>query len=230
MITNSEKAEPKFPRNYNALEAAILETELGRWFLAEYRRRNCPVDTKALLLAIKNLEKRISTLGAPLASQPAARKISGHISLTDTTANRTTIPLRVSAINQNNRCKIASTSHTNEAILKGQRSPGAALASAILAAKDVVREPSKLGKFSAENLKYFAKDEELFAPLNNGAINTFAQPSSRLSPTATSASSLTSHALKGKPASTRIKIVRTSSARPHNPLTDDEPMTKLAGT
>ncbi|MGO4705759.1 hypothetical protein AB4072_08285 [Microvirga sp. 2MCAF38] len=41
--------------DYDAIEAAVMETERGRWFLKEYARRNRNADTDAVLRAIDNL-------------------------------------------------------------------------------------------------------------------------------------------------------------------------------
>jgi hypothetical protein len=46
-----------FPREqYEALESAVMESARGRWFLAEYARRNRAADTTMLLDALKKLE------------------------------------------------------------------------------------------------------------------------------------------------------------------------------
>jgi chemotaxis protein CheZ len=46
-----------FPREqYEALESAVMESARGRWFLAEYARRNRAADTMLLLDALKKLE------------------------------------------------------------------------------------------------------------------------------------------------------------------------------
>src|SRR6201982_2959333 len=42
--------------DYEAIESAVLETNRGRWFLAEYARRNRHADTKMLLTAIERIE------------------------------------------------------------------------------------------------------------------------------------------------------------------------------
>jgi chemotaxis regulatin CheY-phosphate phosphatase CheZ len=42
--------------DYAAIEEAVLETARGRWFLAEYARRNRQADTQMLLTAIARLE------------------------------------------------------------------------------------------------------------------------------------------------------------------------------
>jgi chemotaxis regulatin CheY-phosphate phosphatase CheZ len=41
---------------YNAIEAAVLETARGRWFLAEYARRNRHADTTMLIAALDRIE------------------------------------------------------------------------------------------------------------------------------------------------------------------------------
>ncbi|MCB8821179.1 FUSC family protein [Microvirga rosea] len=46
--------------DYEAIEAAVLETSRGRWFLREYARRNRNADTQAVLAAIAGLEKRMA--------------------------------------------------------------------------------------------------------------------------------------------------------------------------
>ena len=46
-----------FPREqYEALESAVMESARGRWFLAEYARRNRAADTMMLLDALRKLE------------------------------------------------------------------------------------------------------------------------------------------------------------------------------
>ena len=47
---------PLTDADYEAIEAAVVETNRGRWFLAEYARRNRHADTKMLLGAIDRLE------------------------------------------------------------------------------------------------------------------------------------------------------------------------------
>jgi hypothetical protein len=45
--------------DYQAIEAAVMETARGRWFLAEYARRNRQADTAMLLAALTRLENVI---------------------------------------------------------------------------------------------------------------------------------------------------------------------------
>lgn len=55
-------SEPSTIRDedYEAIEAAVMETARGRWFLQEYARRNRNSDTKMLLGAIKRVEDALS--------------------------------------------------------------------------------------------------------------------------------------------------------------------------
>ncbi|MGE0008360.1 MAG: hypothetical protein AB7S92_22625 [Parvibaculaceae bacterium] len=55
-----------FPREqYEALESAVMESARGRWFLAEYARRNRAADTVMLLDALKKLEDVAATAAKP---------------------------------------------------------------------------------------------------------------------------------------------------------------------
>ena len=54
-----------FPREqYEALESAVMESARGRWFLAEYAKRNRAADTTMLLEALKKLENVASATPA----------------------------------------------------------------------------------------------------------------------------------------------------------------------
>lgn len=50
--------------DYGAIEAAVMETARGRWFLAEYARRNRNADTDAVLAAIRRLERLVQSAGS----------------------------------------------------------------------------------------------------------------------------------------------------------------------
>lgn len=43
--------------DYRAIEAAVMETDRGRWFLSEYARRNRASDTSSILDALSKLEQ-----------------------------------------------------------------------------------------------------------------------------------------------------------------------------
>lgn len=56
---------PLRQEDYLAIEAAVMETARGRWFLSEYARRNRNADTDTLLGAIDKLEKTLVKERAP---------------------------------------------------------------------------------------------------------------------------------------------------------------------
>lgn len=45
--------------DYEAIELAVMETERGRWFLAEYAKRNRHADTETLLSALSRIERSV---------------------------------------------------------------------------------------------------------------------------------------------------------------------------
>lgn len=55
--------------DFDEIEAAVMETARGRWFLAEYAQRNRNADTKLVLDAIQRLQR--SVLGAESVTPPA---------------------------------------------------------------------------------------------------------------------------------------------------------------
>jgi len=50
---------PSTGADYDAICAAVMETARGRWFLAEYARRNRHADTEAIIGAIERIEARL---------------------------------------------------------------------------------------------------------------------------------------------------------------------------
>src|SRR5262249_41997307 len=53
---SSAPTPPLSEADYDAIEAAVVETVRGRWFLAEYARRNRTADTTMLLAALDRIE------------------------------------------------------------------------------------------------------------------------------------------------------------------------------
>ena len=67
-MPNPPDAAPMSDTDYEAIEAAVVETHRGRWFLAEYARRNRQADTTMLLSAIERLE-------AAVRGEPASQSV-----------------------------------------------------------------------------------------------------------------------------------------------------------
>lgn len=55
-MENSQALSPLRESDYEAIEAAVMETEKGRWFLFEYARRHRSADTDLVMGAIGRLE------------------------------------------------------------------------------------------------------------------------------------------------------------------------------
>jgi hypothetical protein len=62
---------PRTNDDYDALAAAVMETERGRWFLAEFARRNRAADTAAVLDAMAGLEMRLAAERLERAALPS---------------------------------------------------------------------------------------------------------------------------------------------------------------
>jgi chemotaxis protein CheZ len=58
-MANLPVPAPISEADYEAIEAAVMETARGRWFLAEYARRNRNADTTMLLKALDRIEASI---------------------------------------------------------------------------------------------------------------------------------------------------------------------------
>src|ERR1044072_6169597 len=56
--------------DYDAIEAAVMETERGRWFLKEFARRNRNADSMVILKALDHLNRLMKERAA---QAPAAR-------------------------------------------------------------------------------------------------------------------------------------------------------------
>ena len=70
----SAQSEGYRNESFESLEAAVLETQRGRWFLEEYARRQRSAETLAILEILKKLENSItntSFLPAPKGAEPA---------------------------------------------------------------------------------------------------------------------------------------------------------------
>lgn len=67
-MSDARSLTPLSQADYDTIEAAVMETARGRWFMAEYARRNRQADTLQLLDAIGRIE-RVVGLGIPETSR-----------------------------------------------------------------------------------------------------------------------------------------------------------------
>lgn len=58
-MSELKSPKPMSEAEYQAIESTVAQTARGRWFLAEYARRNRTMDTQALLGAICRLEEAV---------------------------------------------------------------------------------------------------------------------------------------------------------------------------
>lgn len=56
-MSDARSLTPLSQADYEAIEAAVMETARGRWFMAEYAKRNRQADTQQLLSAIHRIER-----------------------------------------------------------------------------------------------------------------------------------------------------------------------------
>lgn len=78
-MSRDESAPPRHldEGDYRAIEDAVMETERGRWFLAEYARRNRSSETASILEALTKLEQIAGPLdGAPGSSDQVQRVLA----------------------------------------------------------------------------------------------------------------------------------------------------------
>jgi chemotaxis protein CheZ len=69
-MANLPVPSPLNEADYEAIEGAVMETARGRWFLAEYARRNRNADTTMLLKALDRIE---ATIGGKRSVEPVDR-------------------------------------------------------------------------------------------------------------------------------------------------------------
>jgi hypothetical protein len=82
-MSSTTELSPFNERDFRAIEAAVLETEKGRWFLNEFGRRNRVADTETLLGALSRLERNLTSQAAPdLEEHPDIAALSNAIQAT----------------------------------------------------------------------------------------------------------------------------------------------------
>jgi hypothetical protein len=80
-MSDGQGVTPISEADYEQIEAAVMETERGRWFLREFARRNRTADTEMLLAAIERLARAIAwrdAAGEIEASPDPARETAHH--------------------------------------------------------------------------------------------------------------------------------------------------------
>lgn len=65
--------------DYDSIEAAVMETARGRWFLLEHDRRRREAETTQVVDAIARLERALGTGGQPVLEPPKQIAIAGPV-------------------------------------------------------------------------------------------------------------------------------------------------------
>jgi hypothetical protein len=179
---------------FDEIEAAVRETERGRWFLDEYARRHAQPDTRELLSALRRIERALGSPTGPATGPDMAsltqRLIEARKGLPDITKDGGRLAAetlmatevldglgtlepqllgtsgsRLALTHETGRLKQMAGEQRNvysrlEACAAKFEALEAELLSGIVlsGAKDETPAP-------AANLKFFAQDEDLFAPV-----------------------------------------------------------------
>ncbi|NNM71894.1 hypothetical protein [Enterovirga aerilata] len=75
-MTDRRQQQPLDERDFDAIEAAVMETERGRWFLGEFARRNRLAETRLLLDAMTRLEQSVAKPHPDEGSELVRREIA----------------------------------------------------------------------------------------------------------------------------------------------------------
>ncbi len=163
--------------DYEAIEAAVMETPRGRWFLSEYLRRNQARETRDLLAAMRKLERAVMPAQrSPLPLRPVLEHAASALAAIDA-ENPASLPEAVARMamqtaRQAARMeKLSATTPQLEDMAKEQHNLARKLeilASALgeIAALDgeghdeLAQDEPPL---QDDNLDWFAEDAELFA-------------------------------------------------------------------
>lgn len=113
-MKNSNAPSPLRAADYEAIEAALLETVRGRWFLAEFSKRNRSADTNMLLDAISKLE---ATVLKPNAEKPDAAIRSDLIEMAEA-ISRTRKEIAAMGTSEQDDSKFTSATEELDAIVE----------------------------------------------------------------------------------------------------------------
>ena len=187
--------------DYEAIEAAVLESPRGRWFLGEFARRNRAADPFMLLEAIRKLERGVAEnpphqLSADLAAE--LQDLSETIASTiDRGAGGDEL---LKAID-----RLARIKEKIDGLLARRSDTGH-------------------GELTGENLSFFADDEDLFESAPSTAAPSASAPSLSVvgeQQERTMAARKATEAPKGDPKDRIVFIRRGSSKETSIPLADE---------
>lgn len=142
--------------NFEAIETAVLESRRGRWFLAEYARRQHSAETATLLAAIARLEHAVAhpqtEHGVARRLEAACREIAGRSDALRKIAEGAGLELGQRLESEADALRVLALGHD----LLRQR----------LEASDIVEASRPEPGLTSTQLKFFAGDEDLFEAAN----------------------------------------------------------------
>ncbi|CAN7704513.1 hypothetical protein LJR009_002026 [Bosea sp. LjRoot9] len=78
-MVEARSLTPLSETDYEAIAAAVMETARGRWFMAEFAKRNRQADTAQLLTAIGRIERVVGVGAQPAPPEPSLREAAALI-------------------------------------------------------------------------------------------------------------------------------------------------------
>lgn len=183
-------------KDYEAIEAAVLESPRGRWFLGEFARRNRAADTLMLLEAIRKLERGVAETPAHQLSADLAVELQD---LSETVAS--TIDRGAGGDELHKAVeRLARIKEKIDGLLARRSGTGH-------------------GELTGENLSFFAGDEDLFetAPAASASsLSVVGEQQERIMPARNA-----TEAPKGDPRDRIVFIRRGTSQESSIPLADE---------
>jgi hypothetical protein len=184
-------------KDYEAIEAAVLESPRGRWFLGEFARRNRAADTLMLLEAIRKLERGMAeTPTNQLSAELAAAELQDLSETIASTIDR-------GAGGHELHKAVDRLARVKEKI------------DGLLARHSVMAH----GELTGENLSFFAGDEDLFETSPAASVPSLSVVGEQQERTMHARK--TAEAPRGDPKDRIVFIRRGSSKETSIPLADE---------
>src|SRR6476661_1558554 len=78
-MSEARSLTPLSEKDYEAIAAAVMETARGRWFMAEFAKRNRQSDTAQVLSAVQRLERVMGVSSHAQPTEPDTREAAALI-------------------------------------------------------------------------------------------------------------------------------------------------------
>ena len=149
--------------DYEAIEAAVTETVRGRWFLAEFARRNRVAETRQLLEAMARLEATVSS-GQPAlpSADPSIRLLLQRIKEIAMSLGDTAHEMRGAGVEEHLVTQVESQARAVAGMMRTGTSSSAGAGSPAVESKPVPRqvEPPAAERRAVESRQEKPRQEE----------------------------------------------------------------------